>query len=221
MASKSLRGARRTALSLCLPLSLLLSGEMSAQAPSLDDPQRHACARPAENHADEAGCFYDGSVELGIVAGPRWWHIDEFPDIEAAKKAATSQGHAHVIFGRALLQTVNDKADWAAPGGRHVATVGPVPIEGQVTRTARFMEATFTEGMTLAVAHRHSGPEAWYVFEGAQCLESPHHLAMERRASGCRISAWMMIGTPTAAGINQDANGGNRFHRGRNLPLST
>jgi hypothetical protein len=37
-----------------------------------------------------------------------------------------------VIFGRALVQTVNDKADWSAPGGKHVATVGPLPIDGRV-----------------------------------------------------------------------------------------
>lgn len=74
---------------------------------------------------------------------------------------------------------MNDKADWTAPGGNHVATVGPLPIDGRVARTARFMEATFTEGMT-AVAHRHSGPEAWYVFEGAQCLESPRGATIVR-----------------------------------------
>jgi quercetin dioxygenase-like cupin family protein len=146
--------------------------------------------RPARRRArGEPGCFYDGSVDLGIVAGPRWWHIDEFPNIEPAKKAATAQGYARVIFGRALVQTVNDKADWAAPGGRHLATVGPLPMEGRVTRAARFMEATFTEGMT-AIAHRHSGPEAWYVFEGAQCLESPKGATVVRAGE----STWIEEG---------------------------
>lgn len=162
------------ALSVCLPLAAaFLSNEALAQGAPLDDPNRHACARPADQHVGQPGCFHNGSIDLGVVAGQRWWHIDEFPNLKAAKKAAAPQSFVGVIFGRALVQTVNDKASWAAPGGRHIATVGPLPVDGQVARTARFMEATFTEGMSLVVAHRHSGPEAWYVFEGAQCLESP------------------------------------------------
>lgn len=190
MALKSEWRARLAPLSLCLLLTGFLFSEASAQTAPVDDPNRHACARPAEEHVGQPGCFHDGSVDLGVVAGQRWWHIDEFPDIESAKKAATPQSYAGVILGRALVQTVNDKADWTAPGGKHVSTVGPLPIDGKVARTARFMEATFTEGMTLAASHRHSGPEAWYVFEGAQCLESPKGATIVRAGE----SSWIEEG---------------------------
>ena len=191
MVSKAFWRARSVALSLYLPLLAILFSVAGAQTAQSHDPNRHACMRPAEEHAGQAGCFYHGSVDLGVIAGHRWWHIDEFPDVEAAEKAATPQSFVRVIFGRALLQTVNDKPDWTVLGGRHVATVGPLPIDGRVARTARFMEATFNEGM-IAPPHRHSGPEAWYVFEGAQCLESPDGATIVHAGK----SAWIEEGPP-------------------------
>jgi hypothetical protein len=68
--------------------------------------------------------------------------------------------------------------------------VGPLPIEGQVARTARFMEATFTDGMRRAMSHRHSRPESWYVFEGVQCLESPKGATVVRAGK----SSWIEEG---------------------------
>jgi quercetin dioxygenase-like cupin family protein len=39
------------------------------------------------------------------------------------------------------------------------------------------MEAVFTAGMKAAV-HRHSGPEAWYLLTGTQCLETPEGMTV-------------------------------------------
>jgi len=186
--TKAFWHARWAELILCLPLMAFVS-DAHAQAPPFSDPNQHPCARPVDEHVGQPGCFYDGSTNLGVIAGPRWWHIDEFPNLELAKKAATAQSYVRVIFGRALVQTVNDKPGWTAPGGRHVSTVGPLPIDGRVARTARFMEATFTKGMT-AFPHRHAGPEAWYVFEGAQCLESPKGATIVRAGE----SSWIEEG---------------------------
>jgi hypothetical protein len=47
-----------------------------------------------------------GSVDLGAIAGQRWWHIDEFRDIESAKKAATPQSYVGMIFGRAQATVI-------------------------------------------------------------------------------------------------------------------
>jgi quercetin dioxygenase-like cupin family protein len=41
------------------------------------------------------------------------------------------------------------------------------------------MEATFMPGMKSS-AHRHPGPEAWYVLTGEQCLETPGKAAIVR-----------------------------------------
>ena len=36
------------------------------------------------------------------------------------------------------------------------------------------MEAVSVRGFQSAI-HRHSGPEAWYMLSGTQCLETPGH----------------------------------------------
>jgi len=47
------------------------------------------------------------------------------------------------------------------------------------------MEATFppNRGMITTV-HRHSGPEAWYVLTGAQCLRTPEQTMVLRAGEG-------------------------------------
>jgi quercetin dioxygenase-like cupin family protein len=49
--------------------------------------------------------------------------------------------------------------------------IGPLPVAPGRSYTARYMEALFTPGMHTAV-HTHSGPEAWYLVSGVQCLET-------------------------------------------------
>jgi quercetin dioxygenase-like cupin family protein len=39
------------------------------------------------------------------------------------------------------------------------------------------MEAVFKPGMQ-ARTHQHSGPEAWYLVSGAQCLETPEGITV-------------------------------------------
>jgi len=41
------------------------------------------------------------------------------------------------------------------------------------------MEAVFTLGMRAAI-HRHSGPEAWYLLSGTQCLKTPDGITVAR-----------------------------------------
>lgn len=48
------------------------------------------------------------------------------------------------------------------------------------------MEAVFAPGMKPAI-HRHSGPEAWYVLGGAQCLETPNGITVARAGEGAIV----------------------------------
>jgi len=68
------------------------------------------------------------------------------------------------------LLTIED-AKWRATGGKHVSTIGPLPIIPGVF-TAQYMEAVFNPGIT-APAHTRSGPEEWYTVAGETCLETP------------------------------------------------
>ncbi|HEX8904381.1 MAG TPA: hypothetical protein VF771_06035 [Longimicrobiaceae bacterium] len=66
--------------------------------------------------------------------------------------------------------------------------IGPLPHEGGREYTARYMEATFRPGMRTAV-HVHSGVEAWYLFEGGQCLETPEGITVMHAGESSMVRA--------------------------------
>jgi quercetin dioxygenase-like cupin family protein len=130
------------------------------------------CEAPAEANTGKLGCYYDASVKFGTLPASVFWHVDEFPD---AASAAEAKGHASVVvrgYDRIFLHTVNGEAEWRAGGGRHLATVGPMPAPQGSPVTARFMQAMSQPGATTR-PHRHDGAEAFYLLSGAICIETP------------------------------------------------
>jgi quercetin dioxygenase-like cupin family protein len=114
------------------------------------------------------------SVDLGeLPQTPIFWHLYNYPSRAAAEAEAGKALHATVVeaFDKVWLYSIATE-DWRPSGGERVADIGPLPIMPGRKYTARYMEAVFTPGMKAAV-HRHSGPEAWYLLTGAQCLETP------------------------------------------------
>ena len=140
--------------------------------------------------AGQPGCYLLSAIVVGMPGPRAYWHIDRFATLKAARDAATPASHAALVFGIAFLQTVNNNPHWRPRGGRRMAMVGPLPIshpdEAQI---ARLMESTTTANMTSSV-HVHSGPEAWYLIEGTQCLETPDNV---RRISKGQTS-WVEAG---------------------------
>jgi mannose-6-phosphate isomerase-like protein (cupin superfamily) len=150
------------------------------------------CEAPAASSQGAPGCYLDSAVEVGKLPPQVFWHIDRFPTIGAAQAATTPASHAAIIFGAPYLQTINSQRDWRPLGGKHIATVGPLPISSRGSaQTARFMEANTTPAMKTT-AHVHSGPEAWYVVEGGQCLETPD--GADKVTQGA--SSWIKAGPP-------------------------
>ena len=119
------------------------------------------------------------SVDLGeLPQSPIFWHLYNYPtraaaEIEAAKAPRTTVIEA---FDKVWLYTLAAE-DWHPVGGERVANIGPLPVKPDRKYTARYMEAIFTPGMKAAV-HRHSGPEAWYLLTGTQCLETPEGMTV-------------------------------------------
>jgi quercetin dioxygenase-like cupin family protein len=114
------------------------------------------------------------SVDLGeLPESPIFWHLYNYPTRAAAEVEAAKAPRATVVeaFDKVWLYSLAAK-DWHPVGGEHVADIGPLPTKPGTKYTARYMEAVFTAGMKAAV-HRHSGPEAWYLLTGSQCLETP------------------------------------------------
>lgn len=127
---------------------------------------------PAAQRTSEIGCYLTAIDTLGVLDhGPLYWHLYEYATRAEANAGRGSGGTVVETFGRVLLHSIAEET-WRAEGGRKLATIGPLPYKPRVHYTARYIEGIFRPGM-LTTSHRHSGAEAWYVFEGAQCLETP------------------------------------------------
>jgi quercetin dioxygenase-like cupin family protein len=119
------------------------------------------------------------SVDLGeLPRGPLFWHLYNYPSRVMAEVEVNKAPSATVVeaFDKVWLYSISTK-DWHPLGGERVADIGPLPLNPGTRYTARYMQVVFTPGMAAAV-HRHSGPEAWYLLTGAQCLETLEGIAV-------------------------------------------
>jgi quercetin dioxygenase-like cupin family protein len=150
---------------LCSPL--LSSVHAQAQTPT-----GSLVCTPVTQRASEQGCYILVNDSLGrLPEGPLYWHIDRYPTRAAADERRGPAGTVVMAYGTAWLMTIAPAA-FRAVGGDHVADVGPLPLDSSGSHTAVYMETTFAPG-PVAGGHTHSGPEAFYVLEGRQCLETP------------------------------------------------
>ncbi len=120
--------------------------------------------------------------DLGVLPqGPLYWNIYTFADVQTAERAKPPHGVVVQAFGRVWLFEVGGKGG-ELEGGRHLADVGPLPIEAaQGDFSAEYLKSTFPPGATAPV-HVHSGPEAFYAISGASCLETPDGVQVARGA---------------------------------------
>lgn len=147
-----------------------------------------ACSTPAAERLSEVGCYLtvaDTLVEL--PSGDVFWHLYTFGTMTEAQAERGPGGTATTAFGKVWLYTIGPAA-WRPAAGTRVAIIGPLQVTRGLTYVARYMEAVFPYGMqTSGNGHRHSGPEAWYVLTGAQCLETPDRLIMARAGEGALV----------------------------------
>jgi quercetin dioxygenase-like cupin family protein len=129
------------------------------------------CGEDSPERRGEEGCTILASRPLvGSPAKPLYWHIDRFDSLEAAKKAAGSDGVAAEAHGSAWLMTVEAQAE-DHHGGRHTAWIGPLALPDADRYTMRVQSSLLLPGAATPV-HTHSGPEVFYVVDGEQCLET-------------------------------------------------
>jgi hypothetical protein len=113
-----------------------------------------------------------------LPSGPLYWHLDQFASKADARSAAKPTSTIVDLFGAVWLFTIERK-DWRAKRGRHVAAIGPLPVESGPTLAADYLRSVFSPGMTAPV-HVHSGPEAFFAFTGDTCLETPEKTQVGR-----------------------------------------
>jgi quercetin dioxygenase-like cupin family protein len=144
------------------------------------------CSDPAEGRNDRVGCYLTAALPLGALpGGPLFWHIYTFPDRVTAEAERTERSIVVEAFERTWLYAIEPEA-WRPRLGARMAVMGPLGIKRGVNYTARYMEATFPPGLRTG-AHSHSGPEAWYVVTGAQCLQTPDRTIVARAGEGALV----------------------------------
>ena len=172
-------------LKTCIPLTLFFFVS-SCSTPRRNNEAKNAEPRPPvkcmENSPErrgEEGCTILANRPLiGSVTDDVYWHIDRFDSLEAAMKAAGPNGVAAQAHGSFWLMTVETKTE-DHHGGNHVASIGPLKLPALDRYSMRVQSSLIMPGAATP-AHTHPGPEAIYVVDGEQCLETPEtgvHLA--------------------------------------------
>lgn len=153
-----------------LVLAWCLSLPAMAAAPVPPVPGQ--CADPVPADSETPGCYKTGTLDLASDGKALYWHLHQFDTPAAAAEEAVRHRWATVTqaHSRTWLYVLGG-ADERIGGGTRQAVIGPLRVPaGPVT--AHFAEAIFPPGMRTRV-HSHPGPEAFYVVEGEQCMESP------------------------------------------------
>jgi quercetin dioxygenase-like cupin family protein len=163
------------------------------------------CVPVAERAGRPLGCYITAREELGALPKDTslFWHIDAFTSRASADAARGSRGTVVESLGRSWLFTIAVR-NWRAPSGKHVSTIGPLPLVEADSFAAVYMEGVFEPGMQSMV-HRHPGVEAWYTLDGEQCLETPHGKLVQRAGeAGVMVPGGdPMVLTGTGTGVRR------------------
>ena len=155
-----------------LPVLIAALFAASPAGPTDVPPVPGLCTAPVPADPETAGCYLTNVLKLAGTPPELYWHIAQFDTTSAAQAEAQRHDRAAVthIHGRTWLYVLGGPKETIA-GGTSRAVIGPLAVP-RAPATAYFSEAIFPPGMRTRV-HSHPGPEAFYVVEGEQCMESP------------------------------------------------
>jgi quercetin dioxygenase-like cupin family protein len=155
-------------------LAAVLTAAGAAPAGAQLDPRRGppGCVPVAERQI-ERGCYIMVEHRLGALPTdvPLHWNIAAYPSRAAAEAARGPRGAVVEALDRVWLMSIAE-AGYRAPGGEHVAEVGPLRVEASTPYTAAYMQGIMLPGTETGV-HRHPGPEAILTLAGEECMETP------------------------------------------------
>lgn len=131
------------------------------------------CSAPVPADRETPGCYKTGEIDLNGAPRQLYWHVYEADSLEAAEAEARNHAWATVAeaHSRTWLYVLGGPNEIAGGGAQPRAVIGPLTVPVGPA-TAHFSEAIFPPGMRTRV-HAHPGPEAFFVVEGEQCMESP------------------------------------------------
>lgn len=178
-----------------LTLSLALTGAFACAASA----QLVRCTTDSPERRGEPGCAIVSDKRLPAPPpAPVLWHIDQFPTLAAAQRAEGPWSLAIEAHGSAWLYSI-ERDTTNHHGGTHRAVVGPIPVQSQRLYSMMAMSAYFLPGH-FSVVHTHPGPEAWWVLEGEQCLQTTRATIRAGAGHGAIVAegdTMRMVGTGT------------------------
>jgi quercetin dioxygenase-like cupin family protein len=151
--------------------------------PATHDHRAFTCAEGDLAAGHPFGCQLLARPEIaGLPADSVYWHVTTFPTFPEAQSAKAPRDVITEAGGRIWLSRFGSVADTLARGTR-VASVGPLSLPRAASHRVELYYVVMPAGMYTFV-HTHSGPEAWYILEGEQCLETPLGTARARAGEG-------------------------------------
>jgi len=180
----------RQAILAALVADIVLQGVVLAQhehPTPAGSVQRFTCENDGLIGGTSFGCqLLVRSTVAEFPDGLLFWHLRSFDTLAAAEAARAPQDVIAVAGGEAWLFSFGPESQ--ARAGRVVGRVGPLPI----ARTGPFQIQLWYVVMppgTSTGSHLHPGPEAWYVLEGEQCLDTPSGPIRARAGQGAVVGA--------------------------------
>jgi quercetin dioxygenase-like cupin family protein len=152
----------------------------AAGAPGAGAPGAGVTTSPTIACADGSATGVIGPTPCTIFArrsvdkfpdGPVVWTVETFPTRAQAERAKTATSAVVEAEKKIWLLTVGPHH--AAPAGAtREAEIGPLPLPSAASYEIMLAHVEVPPGARSAV-HVQSGPEAWYVLSGSQCVETP------------------------------------------------
>ena len=157
------------------------------------------CTPDSPERQGKPGCSIVSDKRLpSPPLAPVLWHLDEFSSLAAARRAEGPWSLAVEAHGSSWLYSI-ERDTSNHHGGRHRAVVGPIPTQPDRLYSMMAMSAHFLPGH-FSVIHTHPGPEAWWVLEGKQCLQTTRTTITAAAGQGAIVAegdTMRMVGTGT------------------------
>jgi quercetin dioxygenase-like cupin family protein len=150
----------------------LVAAESPVHMPDAAAPHTCVVLTPGEIRP-EFGCFRIGIAKNILFSDPFiFWHLQTYASRAAADAAKSPSGIVVEEAGRVWLSEIGSRHRAPQGGGHRVAVIGPLSVVAGKSYDAEVAYSVMAPSDHSRV-HTHSGPEAWYVLAGAQCLETP------------------------------------------------
>jgi quercetin dioxygenase-like cupin family protein len=163
--------------------STRLGAQQPAGAPAPHDHRLFACNTDDLARGASSGCQLIAQPTLSAIGdGPTFWHLATFATSREAEAAKRPSDVLVEAAGKIWVFRFGPRGDTLARGTR-VASIGPLPMPRASAYQVDVYHVVMPAGMHTKV-HMHHGPEAWYVLEGEQCLETPLGVIKARAGAG-------------------------------------